>query len=306
MLPLHLVQSLRRLDRRVELVVYSSTEMLDFVKRLADATDKIVYRFVDEPEPTLKLPAIGFQSVRIFFHTVPDRLELESFLAAVKAVSRLGSNRTDAADLLAITFVSKYCPNCRATVDALNNLAIKRGIEHHVVDVGMFPEIAEKFKVTSLPTAFIGDLRFVGAMSEDEAEMWVEAALKGDYYEYFASRLMRGDIETVKEIAAKKKMGRVLAELMAHREFMVRLGAMAAIEALASENKEIADQAKEVVIELLDHEDERIREDAAMMLGIIGGRDDVEVLSKLAKKGGRVGDSAEEAIENIRGREENG
>ncbi len=302
MLPVHLVQKfMKQLSGKVFLVVYNSKEMLEFVEKLAEVSSNVEYEFNSNVEPTLKLPAIGFRDAKIFFHCVPKYAELESFLAAMKVVARL--KREENVSCTVITFVSQFCPNCRASVDALNKLAVQLGIEHHIVDVSMFPDFANKYDVASVPTTYICDLRFVGVLSEDEAKMWIEEGAKQNYYEYFAEKLKNGEIEVVKDVAAKKGLGRVLAELMAHREFMVRLGAMAALESLSKDRKDIAEQAKEVIVKLLKHEDERIREDAAMMLGIIGSSEDIKHLAELAKEGGRVGMSAEEAIKIIRGKE---
>jgi len=39
-----------------------------------------------------------------------------------------------------------------------------------------------------------------------------------------------------------------------------------------------------------------------MMLGMLGGEEDLEVLENLISEGGRVADSAREAVEEIRGK----
>jgi HEAT repeat protein len=174
-----------------------------------------------------------------------------------------------------------------------------------VVDAELFSEIAEKFGIVSVPTAIIDGMKFTGAMSVQEVEKWIKAAINEDYYEYLAEKLMNGEIEEVKRVAEDRNIGEELGKLMAHREFMVRLGAMAALEALHEMKPEIAEEARKVITELLNHDDERIREDAAMMLGIIGSEKDIKNLKELIEEGGRIGDSAEEAIKNIR-RKKNG
>lgn len=300
MLPVNLVKnSLKDLERSVLLTVFGDDEMhemYEFVKKLKDLSNKIECEYVNVPERRLNLPAIKIHE--IYFHAVPKYSELESFLFALKLVSKYDLKRD--VKIVVTTFVSQLCPNCKATVDAINKLTTKYGIEHHIVDIGMFPEFVEKYNISSVPTTIIGDMVFVGSMNVSEAEKWIKLAINQDYYEYIVEKLMRGEMDDVKRLAEARDIGRVLGKLVGHREFMVRLGAMATIEALYEEKPEVGRKAKEEIIELLNHDDDRIREDAAMMLGMVGGKEDIENLKKLMAIGGRIGESAKEAIENIK------
>lgn len=281
-----------KLPRRVLLRVYSDRKMLEFVKKLANLSDSIEYEFLEKEEPTMNLPGIEIANAGIFFHMTPQHSELESFLLAIKLAStaevRNGSARV-------LTFVSSFCQNCRAAVDAVNKVAIKLGLTHHVIDVSQFPEKAEKFGVSSVPTVFADKIVLRRAFTEKEFEEWIRDAMKGDYYDYIAYKLELGEIEDLKELVDKAE---TLAELMAHRSFMVRLGAMALLERL-SKNSKISRGAIEEIKRLLKHEDPRIREDAAMMLGILGDREDIQALESLVGDD-RVGESAREAIQMIR------
>ncbi len=207
----------------------------------------------------------------------------------------------EGSEIRIITFVAPICPNCKATVDSINTLARKYAIEHHVVDATMFHDFAEKHGVMSVPTAFIGKMRFVGALTLSKAEKLIRDAINGDYRDYLVEKLMKGEIEDVKAIVVEEKLGELLGELMGHEEFMVRLGAMATAEALEGE-EEVVEGVKKAVRKLLTHEDARIREDAAMMLGMLGSEEDVRELENLISEGGRVADSAREAVEEIRRR----
>lgn len=306
MLPLNLVKNfLKDLKREITLTVFASKELYEFAKEISEVNSQIRCVFVDYPEDRLKLPAIKLDKSLIFFHGLPQHSELQSFLFALKLIAEDVKVCSDA-DLVVITFTSPFCPNCQATVDAINRLSQKYCLEHHIVDVNMFPEFASSFEITSVPTVILDEMVFKGAMKEDELEKWIKLAINKDYYEYLADKLVNGEIEEVIKFADKENIGKELGKLMAHREFMVRLGAMAALEAL-QEKTEIVEEARKEIIELLQHEDERIREDAAMMLGIIGKEKDIKNLNELIEEGGRVGDSAKEAIRDIRKRRrENG
>jgi thiol-disulfide isomerase/thioredoxin len=287
----------------VSLIVYGSREMYEFAKKIEEISGKVRVEYVDDVEPELEIPAIAFKDVKIFFHAIPEHMELEAFLTAIKMVSTEEKMSFEPCCRV-ITFVSVFCPNCRMSVDSFNRLAVKSRISHHIVDATMFEDLAEKYEVRSVPTTIIGDFKIVGAVNEKQAVEWLERTEKRDFFDYFAEKLLAGDIEEVKkQVFEKPELAEVLAELMSHREFMVRLGAMAAIESLWNRNPEIVKSAKEVIRGLLSHEDVRIREDAAMMLGIIGDVRDVEFLREAAEEGGRVSDSANEAIKKIVGKE---
>ena len=79
---------------------------------------------------------------------------------------------------------------------------------------------------------------------------------------------------------------------------------MVAMEELAKENPEIVKKVKDKIRELLKHEDERIRQDVAMLLGDIGDESDREFLEELLKEGGYVEESAREAIDGIERRDQ--
>ena len=302
MLPSFARKIIKQVDHDVFFKVYQSAEMLKFVEELANLNSRIQYEYTRRPDPKLGLSAIEFENFSIYFHSIPRYTELESFIATIKMVSRV--KRYKNLNVRILSFVSQFCPNCRTLVDVLNKVCIKLGSEHHIVDVNLFMNYARIYNIKSVPTTLIGDFRFIGALTEAEAEMWIENWYKGDYYQYIAEKLRYGEIELVKKIVKKRNLSKIIAELIAHREFIVRLGAMAIIESFQKEGIKIAKQAKEVIIRLLKHDDERIREDAAMILGIIGNREDIKYLIELVKKGGRVGISAREAIENIRGKKD--
>jgi thiol-disulfide isomerase/thioredoxin len=304
MIPKHTVVAiLKDLRREITLIVYQDEEMKKFADEIASLSDMVCVKFLPEPEPVLGIPAIGFEGAKILFHGIPKHTELESFLTAMKMISNTPEKtiRQKTRETVIITFVSTFCPNCRASVDAVNSIAIKRGLEHHVVDTSYFPSLAKKYNIESVPLTIIGNFRISGAMTESEVEKWIEMHESGDYHDYFAEKLIGGEIEEVKKLVLQnRELITTLAELMSHREFIVRLGAMAAIEALHKIDPQITEAAKDVILKMMKHDDARIREDAAMMLGIIGNDEDIALLEEVAGEGGRVGDSAFEAIGNIK------
>ncbi len=299
MIPKSLAQRfLKDLKKDVEIRVYRSKDMLRFAEELSKLSERICVEFYDHLEPKLNLPAISVGNV--FFHTIPMHNELESFLFALKIANskRIYDYRCDI-----ITFVSQFCPNCRITVDSINRIAMESLIEHHVVDVVMFPDLASKYDVRSVPTTIIGDFRIEGAMDLRDVKSWIEVSLNNDYSTYFADKLMNGELDLVKRtVLSNPRLSKVLGELMAHREFIVRLGAMAAIESLWKINPDIVSSAKGEIRSLLRHRDVRIREDAAMMLGMIGNIDDLIFLEEF-EDDKDIGEVVREAIKMIRRKE---
>lgn len=284
------------LPRRVLLRVYSDTKMLEFVKKLTSISDSIEYEFLDENERTMNLPGIEIVNANIFFHALPQYSELESFLLAIKLASN--AEIKVKTSLKVVTFVSSFCQNCRTAVDAVNKVAVKLGLTHHIIDVFHFPEMAEKYAISGVPTVFAGKIVLRSVFTEEEFEKWIRDAMEGDYYDFIAYKLSVGEIEDLNELIDKTE---TLAELIAHESFLVRLGAMALLEKLSKKGVKISREAREEIKRHLKHEDPRIREDAIMMLGILGDKDDLHVLENLTSDE-RIGESAKEAIQMIKER----
>lgn len=282
------------LPRKVLLRVYSDVKMLELVKKLANMSDSIEYEFLENKERTMNLPGIEIVNSNVFFHMIPQHSEIESFLLAIRLASE--SETRPKGSLKITTFVSSFCPNCRSAVDAVNRVAIKLGLTHHIVDVSQFPDTAEKYGVSGVPTVFAGKMVLRRAFTEQEFEKWITDAIEGDYYDFIAYKLEIGEIEDLSELVDKTE---TLVELMAHRSFLVRLGAMALLEKISKNGTKISREAREEIKRLLKHEDPRIREDAVMMLGILGDKEDLHVLESLASDES-VGESAREAIQTIR------
>ncbi len=306
MIPKHTISvALKNLRREVVIVVYADEKLLKFAREISNISEKVKVEFVEEGDPLLGKGAIRVgKEGRVYFHGLPRYTELESFLTALRTSGNGEGEECEGGNIAVLTFVSTFCPNCRSSVDAINSLLSDfMCLEHHVIDIDYLPDLAESFGIESVPTVIVGDFRTTGAMSRVEAERFIAMAVERRYDLYFAEKLMRGEIEEVKSIVSKSpELMRTLAELISHREFIVRLGAMAVIEALHKVDPRITEPARDVIRKLVRHDDVRIREDAVMMLGIIGGEEEIEILKEVAVEGGRVADSVDEAITNIRER----
>uniref|UniRef100_A0A7J2TIF4 Thioredoxin-like fold domain-containing protein n=1 Tax=Archaeoglobus fulgidus TaxID=2234 RepID=A0A7J2TIF4_ARCFL len=285
------------LQKSVQIKVYRDQKMLEFVKELSKIIP-LEYEFEDEVERELKLPAIEIKGSNLFFHTIPKHSELETFLFALKIVSEL-EGEIKRSEVKILTFVSPFCPNCRYALDSINKIALKYGFEHHIIDVTLFPEIAQEKGVYGVPTTFVDKIVLRGALGERYLERLLVSSLRGEYYDYVVHKLERGEIEDLKSLEKPE----IFAELMAHENFFVRLGAMALIENILKNGKKIGREAKDRIVKLLEHRDKRIREDAMMMLGMVGSKEDISLIERFLGDA-NLSESAREAIEMIRDRYE--
>ena len=191
-------------------------------------------------------------------------------------------------------FISPLCPVCPHVVEELFKLPIRR-VE--VIDVTDYPEIAQSYEVMATPTIVIGKVKLVGKVDGREILEWIERGY--DRKSYFAKLLKEGRADEVVKEIVRDGDADILIELLTFNDFMVRLGAMVVVEEIAKEKPELIEKIKSKLRELLKHEDERIRQDIAMLLGNVGDTEDKKFLKELVKEGGDVGESAKEAMEEI-------
>ncbi len=191
-------------------------------------------------------------------------------------------------------FISPICPTCPYVVEEVCSIPVKR-VE--IIDVTDYPEIAQNYNVMATPTVVIDRIKLVGKVNRKEILEWIEKGY--DRKEYFAKLLKDGSAEDVFREIIRDEDADVLIELLTYRDFMVRLGAMVVVEELAKKKPDLIIKIKDKIRELLKHEDERIRQDIAMLLGNIGDKSDKAFLKELLREGGDVEESAREAIEEI-------
>ena len=190
-------------------------------------------------------------------------------------------------------FISPTCPSCPHVVEEVSSIPARR-IE--IIDVTEYPEMAEMYDITSVPTVLIGDVKLIGKVDRHEVLRWIEC----DRREYFAKLLRDGRIEEVIKDVKEKRDANLLVDLLTYKDFIVRLGSMVAIEEIAKENPEIVEGVKGRIRKLLKHDDYRIRQDTAMLLGEIGSYEDLEFIEEILRES--FDESLVEAIEEIKKR----
>jgi thiol-disulfide isomerase/thioredoxin len=224
-------------------------------------------------------------------------VKLDSFLKTLKILREAKQNGNLSAEIK--VFVSPFCPHCAKVIENVNSLAVENpNVKVEIIDVSVYPELAEKYGITSAPTTIINDsVRLIGYISKEEVVKWIEKA--EDKKEYFVKLIKDGRLdELLDSIKDENNLG-VVVDLLAYNDFMVRLGAMVVLEEVFKSNPSIVKAVKDKIRKLLKHDDKRIVQDVAMLLGVIGDEEDIEFLKDLVKAGGEVKLSAEEAIEEI-------
>ncbi len=305
--------TLKDLEEEVEIIVVPNEnwkDFEDFAKILSEANDKISYK-VEDREGLIAKPAMILKKddqENIIYNAIPLREELEPFLKTIVMLSNgIQMNEVEGLEAEIMVFVMPICPHCAKVVETVNSFAVANPkIKSIIIDASRFIDLMQKFDITSAPTTIInGEIKLTGYISKDELIEWLKRS-SGDYKrDYLVTLLNERRLDDIKSIVAKNPEDiRILAELLAHEEFLVRFGAMVVIEQIAKENPEVIKLAKDVIRNLLKHDDFRIREDVAMLLGSIGDESDVKFLEELLnEEKEEVKDSAMEAIEEIRSKQ---
>jgi len=223
--------------------------------------------------------------------------KLDSFLKTVKMLRETKQNGNLSAEIK--VFVSPFCPHCAKVIENVNSLAVENpNVKVEIVDVSVYPELAEKYGITSAPTTIINDsVRLIGYISKEEVVKWIEKA--EDKKEYFVKLIRDGRLDEIVDLIRNENDLGIVVDLLAYNDFMVRLGAMVVLEEVFKSNPSIVKAVKDKIRKLLKHDDKRIVQDVAMLLGEIGDEEDIEFLKDLVEVGGEVKLSAEEAMEEI-------
>ncbi|WP_297436047.1 FAD-dependent oxidoreductase [uncultured Clostridium sp.] len=189
---------LDRMEKEVTLVSIvdesdsKSIELRDLVLDIADLGDKLnaeIYKKGEKPELELKIHANKFPIVSFLdfegnysgvkFHGVPGGHELNSFLLAIynlagpgQAVAEETMNEVKALDkkVNVKVAVSLACHVCPEVVVGAQRIAIENeNIEVEMLDISLFKDIKDKFKVMSVPAIIVNDDKiYFGAKKIEE------------------------------------------------------------------------------------------------------------------------------------------
>jgi hypothetical protein len=229
---------------------------------------------LDESMPEIRVR----ENVR--YSAVPEAKELEPFLRALhSAVPLAGALKPSLRELLQDldvpasirVYISPQCPFCPQTVMQCLALAdASKSCRVHVVDGALFPEQAEKDGIRSVPTVILDQaFRWTGSVkSEELVKMIVHRdplQLSSDSLEQM---LHSGRAEEVADMMDKR--GEVfpgLLDLLVHRKWPVRLGAMVTFQHLVESRPDLASQITLSLWDRFPRVDDPIKGDILFLFG---------------------------------------
>lgn len=176
----------KRLDKEVKIVNFvsetneKSNELKSFLEELSVTSDKIVIENIDFDNNPQKVEEFGIDRIPAMtfvnhlgektqgkFHGIPGGHEINSFIITILNVAKVGKDfdtvskkRLEAIDKTTNlkVFVTLACHYCPDVVVATQMMAINnRNISAEMIDIAIFPQLAEKYSVRSVPTIVYND-----------------------------------------------------------------------------------------------------------------------------------------------------
>ncbi len=202
-------------------------------------------------------------------------------------------------------FVAPFCIHCSKIAKKLLQFAvINPRVEVNVVDVTQFKDLQEKFEIVSVPVILVGQkIRITGEKSLEELIELAEKYDDPDYISGYIVKMIRsGRAGELSQALLNVEFDKILPQLLREGDPFLRLGVMYLLEELSGKGRNL-ESLRLGIVDLLRDEDSRVREDAIMALGKIGGKAELRILEELfEKESGQIKEALAEAIEEIKGR----
>lgn len=230
-------------------------------------------------------PALTLSTRRgsnLHYLSIPEGHELPPFIEALRLLSRGDPSLTNGArealtrisrpaDLRVL--ISGSCPNCPKVVGELVRLSVSSPqVSASIVDVEHFSQTAEQYAVKSVPATIIDEeLVLIGQVSAERLSKLLAARGTDDFDgEIIRSLMERGRASQAAGYISRGRGRKAILNLFQEPELSTRMGALMVLEeALALDSKAIHEMVPSL-IELLIHQDSRIRGDIADFLGTVG------------------------------------
>jgi len=288
-----------------------SRPLEDFCVALQKAVPKIhVVHEKDESDAPSELRIHS----RIRYRAVPLGRELVPFLEVLSWIfneqalpslpfSSLLDKLTLPAELK--LYIAEQCPFCPGVVQSLLPLAISsEWIQVTVIDAGLCMEEARGDRIQSVPTLVLDEqFHWTGTVKIQEV---LEAIIHRDPSRLEADTLMNmiadGNAGLLSNMMLEKNMVfPALLDLLVHPKWPVRLGAMVALETIAGEKPQLAQQTMAPLWDRFDAADDKVKGDILYLVGEIDNGATIErlqdVLNKRLNYDSEIIEAAEEALE---------
>ena len=195
----------KRLDKEIKIVNFisdsneKSKELESFLKEFSVVSDKIVIENIDydnskdkvEEFNIDKIPAMAFvnskgEQTGGKFHGVPGGHEINSFVITLLNTGEVGKEfdlatkeKVEAIDkeINLKVFVTLACHHCPDVVVNTQMMALRnKNINAEMIDIALFPELAEKHGVKSVPTVIYNNSEVtIGAKNVSEILSKIES-----------------------------------------------------------------------------------------------------------------------------------
>ena len=306
----------RGLDDDITLGYATTSHSMDerfksFADQVADLAPRV--RAKKDGDAMVSLPTL-FIGSHVGYQALPLDRELEPFLAVLgdggAFADRIDPDHRQRllqlrAPALVKVYITPHCPFCPTTVSILLGLAAcSDQVRVTVIDGELFPDAAQKDRVSAAPTVILDD-RFRWTGSVDAGEL-ITLMLDRDPADLGADALRgmieAGNAEGVARIMAERGMiFPAFIELLIHPRWSVRLGAMVSFETLAERDPGLAGEVVEPLVAVFADVDDGVKGDLIHVLGESGNKAVLPFLATVpgGDYDGEVQAAAEEAIEKL-------
>jgi hypothetical protein len=184
---------------------------------------------------------------------------------------------------------------------------INRHIQLEIIDAALFSEMAQPLNLQGVPTVMLGDdFRWTGATSLEEI---LEVLTSRDLSSFSASAIERmleegKALKIAGMMLEKDEIFPSLPDMLINDKFVVRLGAMAAMEEVTSQNIQLASEIVDPLWENFGQVIEPMQIDILYLLGDAGTKETIPLLESVVSGDHRdhVKEAAREAIDSIKER----
>ena len=258
---------------------------------------------------------LGYMEVdsRLRYHAIPQHAELAPFLSALtyaektpelsRRVSELVENIKSPASLT--LFITPQCPHCPLLVRQMIPILFSTSfLTLTIVDGLMFPEMAKTYDVKSVPNLFLDDgLQWNGMVSMEEL---LNAIIQRDPSQ-LSSLTLKNLLKEGKAgflggmMVQHGKIFPAFYELLKHKKWPVRLGAMVAFEEIVHQDKAVARQIVAPFMAQFDEMDDTVKGDVLYLFGLLQDVEIVPFFKKIVQGAydGEVQEAASEALESM-------
>ncbi len=248
------------------------------------------------------------------YQALPTGLEMPPFIEALAALDsgplqvtesikrRLKENNLP---VTLTAFIAPQCTFCPKVISQLIPLSmVESGVQLIVIDGTLFPEMAQTYKIQSVPTILLDDqFRWTGSVPLDElidavstrdpvllGAASLESILKDGQAGHLAAMMLDA-----------QKIFPAFYDLLTHEKWPVRLGAMVVMEEIAGKNPAMSSEAISPLWNRFNRVSDQTKGDILYLFGEIADRRAVSWLEKVTagEFDLEVKEAAREALEKL-------